>query len=770
MGRRFSIWAVLVLLSLTWSGLAQPISQKPKRIYITLDVSESMAGNKYVMANYASQVISAFAGEDDEVRLYYFGRVQDLNSVLKPFESLDSQKKRTYNEISDLTQFLKDYQPLPRYEDWLFIIGDGDWSMRKGQYDSKTEFDATWSRIKGSPWFGDGRLHVCYLQTGNEVTEHTIFTDSLSALSARPGHSAIDIRKSDDSAESVLGNCLYFANRILGFSIESISIEQAGAKCVSFKSEFPLDRFVLMYQSVSSGKPELASAGFGSETIPLETVQLKGTPSTDPLLGSAGGPVLNGAVWEIRYPEGIPANEEIRVCFNQDVNAADLKLYPYVDVALQMLPFTEAKDSLLRTGPEIFKMSDQEERVVVKIRATDKHGNKFPPPLLQKMDVKFDVEGKEIPAVFSAADTTFQVVLDVPGDTVSYFSTVESPGYFSRITPIQTVLKSADLRPPEQVPLITLPEQSFSPVSFTSILDGNGFGGQVSDSLFLEIASFATFDVQDLDDHLHYPFMGRASFTLNPDGSLAFTHVPQSSWCECAYPDAMRYTVTLRSSQGILYDGKVYEGFRIPVSVPIEKRGWWSRCKYYVIAILCLFAFLLYLLALLKKNRFHKGARLKNSYVTDDSPREVEKSGKSLREPGTLAWMNRWFNPFADERRTISFTRPRTGSLTFYATESKNRIALKAACFNPNAMTIPNYVPSAKKGKVNKNEKISIPSGSQIEFKRVQGGSTTRLGHVKFVNEGKDTEGGFRTIVALLMAGCICLIGLMVYILVKGIL
>lgn len=768
MGRKVCILASLILLSLTWSGLAQPLSQKPKRIYITLDVSESMAGNKYVMANYASQVISAFAGPDDEIRLYYFGQVQELDSVLKPFESLDRQKKRTYNEVSDLTRFLKDYQPLPHYEDWLFIIGDGDWSMKKGQYDSQTEFEATWKKIKASPWFGDGRLRVCYLQTGNDVTEQTVFTDSLSVLSTRPGHPAIDIRKSDDSAESVLENCLYFANRILGFSIESIAIGQAGSRCITFKSEFPLDRFVLMYQSVSSGKPEVASAGFGSVSIPVESILMKGTPSTDPLLGSAGGPLLNGAVWEIQYPAGIPADEEIRVCFNQDVDAANLRLYPYVDVSLQMLPFTEEMDSLLRTGPEVFKISDQEERILVQLRATDKHGNKFPPALMQKMDVKIGVDGEEIPAVFSSADTAFQVLLDMPADTISYFSMVESPGYFSRITPSQTVMKSADLRAPEQVPLITLPEQSFSPVSFASIIDGNGFGGQVSDSLFLEIASFATFDEQDLDDHVHYPFLGKAGFTLSPDGSLSFTHVPKSDWCECAYPDAMQYTVTLRSSQGILYDGKIYEGFRIPVTIPVEKRGWWSRCKFYVIAILCFFAFLLYLLALLKKKRFHRGARLKVSYPTEDSPKEVERSGKPLREPGTWAWINRWFNPFADERRTVSFSRPRTGSLTFYATGSKNRIALKESCFNPKTMTIPNHVPSAQKGKGNKHGRISVSSGSQIEIKQVQGGSTTRLGHLKYVNEGKDTEGGFSTFVALLMTVCIGIMGLLVFILVKG--
>lgn len=767
MKRTLKLSCLLLLFAMAVYGHAQPSAQKPKRIYITLDVSESMAGNKYVMANYAAQIISVFAGEDDAVKLYYFGQAQDLSSVLKPFENLDSRKKRTYNEISDLTRFLHDYRPNPGYEDWLFIIGDGDWSMQKGGYDSKTEFDATWTKIESSTWFGDGRLNVCYLQTSDDTDDQTIFTEKLTALKSAPGHPAIDIRKSDDSAESVLGNCLYFANRILGFSVESITIQQAGSQCVTFQSEFPLDRFVLMYQSVAKGKLDIESVSFGQETVPAGDILLKGNPSTEPLV-KGNGPLLNGAVWEVSYPQGIPANEEIRVCFSQEVKAADLKLYPYVDVSLQMTPYTEAMDTLFPAGPGIFKMSDQEERVLVKLRATDKHGNKFPPSLMQKMDVKLSADGTDFPAAFSPGDTTFQVLLEMPKDTVSYFSRVESSGYFSRITPSQMVLKSADMRPPEQVSLITLPEQSFSDVRFDNLIDGNAFGGQVSDSLFNVLIPFGAFDDQTVADLDDYPYAGKVGLKVNPDGTMEFTHVPNSSWCECAFPDTLHYSVTLRSQEGFLYEGKIYEGFRIPVSVPIEKRGWWARCKFYVFAILLLLAALLYFIALLKKNRFHRGARLKNSYYTEDSPKEVERNGKTLREPGGWAWVNRWFNPFTDEHRTISFSRPRTSSLKFHATPSKNRIALNGSCFNPKTMTIPSYTPSAGKGKVNKHERINVTSGSSIEIKQIQGGSITRLGHLKFVNEGKDDEGGFRFFIGLLIAVCIGLIGLMVFTLIKG--
>ena len=655
--RRFlKLFLVLACLSYFVEVLAQPSAQKPKRIYITLDVSESMAGNKYVMANYAAQIISVFAGEDDAVTLYYFGKSQDLSSILKPFENLDNLKKRTYNEISDLTQFLKDYRPNPRYEDWLFIIGDGDWSMQKGRYDSKTEFDATWAKIEGSPWFGDGRLNVCYLQTSDRIDDTTIFTEKLTTLQATPGHPSIDIRKSDDSAESVLENCLYFANRILGFSVESITIGQAGSKCVTFTSEFPLDRFVLMYQSVAEGKLDIASVSIGGQSIPGENILLKGNPSTEPLIKKKG-PLLNGAVWEVDYPQGIPAGEQIQVCFTQDVSAADLTLYPYVDVLLQMRPFTEAGDTLLVAGPGLFKMSDTEERVLVKLGATDKHGNKFPPPLMQKMDVKLSVDGSEVPVTFSPGDTTFQVLLEMPKDTLSYFSTVESPGYFRRITPNQTVLKSADLRPPEQVPIITLSEQTWNPVTFEFLRNGNSFGGEVSDPLFNELIPFAEFDVQEVEELDHYPYAGGVGFTLNPDGTLSFTHTPDSDWCECAFPESLHYMVTLRSSQGVLHDGKLYEGFRIPVTVPIEKRGWWMRCRNYIILLIGLLVLFIYILMLKRKRRFGKDSAVKAVYY-NRFQEEVDNGYQiPLRDSKLRAWLARWFWP-ANEKRSLYFVSP----------------------------------------------------------------------------------------------------------------
>ena len=752
---------IAFLLTLPFVGQAQTIAQKPKRIYITLDVSGSMDGNKYIMANYAAQTIAVFSNPEDIVNVYYLGKRHGIGSsngykqLQIPFNRHPGQN--TYHEISDLGTFLRDYHPDPKYQDWLFIIGDGDWNYAKALAD----YEATTKKL--SDLFASGQLQVCYLQTGNTLSMDYPFTEFL-LLQSSP---LIEIRRSDTTATSVLSNCTFFANKILGFSNTQVPLQQQGPACVTFRSEFPLDHCVLVYQSDKTNANEVAIASVecGQRRV---NYHVKGNPSTKPLV-QPGNQVLNGVVWELSCPQTIPANEAVKVCFNQDVDVKSLTLYPYVDVTLRMRPFSMVQDTLVRAGAELFKICDKDDHVLVKISATDKHNHKFPPPLMQRMNVKIIAGGKEVTAIYSAEDTTFQAALELSGDTLSYFSKVESPGYFSRVSPPQTVVKSDQVCPPERVPLITLPVQQFNAVTFDALMTGGSLEGVVNDTLFQALAAAGVFD--DKTMHVSNSWMLEDA-GLSVDGlSITITQKPRNGLCECAFPDTLRYEVTLRSTNGILHDGKLYEGIVIPIIVPVDKRGWWERCWMYVVIVLSLIAFVFYLIGLLKKKRFHKGARLKNSYVVEGSPKEVEKSGKPMREPGFGPWLSRWFNPFVDEKTTLKFVRPKTPSMTFTASNSKNKVLLSEASFDSKKMTIPGYTPPPKdiNQKTSIGKPIDIPNGTAIEIKATQGGETTRLGHVKYLVEGKDEKNGYLFFVITLLLGSIAAIGIVLFTLMKSI-
>lgn len=733
--------ALLVLLTIPLCSHAQPSTPKPKRIYITLDVSGSMKGNKYVMANYAAQILTVFRNPEDIVTVYYLGHRhiitggEGYKQLQIPYEKHTGRS--SYHEISDISQFLKDYKPDVHYQDWLFIIGDGDWDYARQKYDDT---------VKAlEHLLSKEQVRVCYLQTGDRLDKDFAFTQFLNDL-----HSdLVDVRRSDTTAVSVLSNCIYFANKILGFSNSSVQLKKKGRTRVTFCSELPLERCLLVYQSGQVASKEVAISSVTCKGRKVGTI-VKGNPTTQPLVAS-GASVVNGIVWEMSSSQAIAANDTVEVCFNQEIDVDKLTLYPFVDVAVRMCPWSVALDTLTEESPNVYQICDQESQVLVKISVTDKYAHKFPPPLMQVMDVKLSVDGNEIPAAYSSADTTFQVTLPMPSDTISYLSMVECPGYFSRVSPRQTVVKAAGVCPPERVPLITLPVQQFSPIVFTTIRDGEAFGGQIVDSLFAAVAPLANFDEQTMEETSETGYFGHVSFSYNQDGTLTFNYVSGSEWCECAFPDTLTYLVTLRSTHGVLCGDRVYEGFVVPVAVPMDHRAWAIRCKLYLVALFVLLLLEIYFLALLKKNRFHKTARLKNSYATEDSRREVEKNGHLLRRPGLGSWFNRWLNPFGPERSSIRFTRPRTGSMTFLASDSKNRVLLTAASFDPKTMSVPNYVPRPATDKKGKNDPISISVGTSIAIKKTQAAATTTLGHLKLVSEGKDDEGGFRGFIAVLM-------------------
>ena len=757
---KIRIVSFLVLLLCAVGVVAQPSLPKPKRIYITMDVSVSMRGNKYVMANYAAQSLTVFSNPQDQICVYYLGKrhplegARDYKKLQIPYGNHNG--RATYFEISDLVQFLKDYQPDSKYQDWLFIIGDGDWNYGS----AKGVFDKTTSKL--SDFISAGSLQVCYLQTGNTLNEEYDFTRFLNEQSS----SVADIRKSDTTAVSVLDNCIYFANKILGFSNSSVQLHQSGSKTITFSSEFPLERCLLVYQSdqMSTGEVRIASAKCHGLQI---SSRVRGNPTTKPLV-SPGAPALNGMVWELESSQTIPANDTVEIRFEQEIDVNRMTLYPYVDVSLRMRPWSVMMDELEEPTPDFFKICDREDSVLVIISATDKLGHKFPPPLMQRMDVVFSVEGNDVEASFSETDTTFRVVIPMPNDTISYLSKVECPGYFHRVSALQTVAKDASVCPPERQPLITLSPQRFSSIDFSTIREGSSFGGQINDTLFNVIAPLGTFDKQTIEETSEFGYFGHVQFTYGSNGTLTFTYTPSSDWCECAFPDTLTYLVTLRSTGGVLYDGKLYDGFIVPVSVPMDHRPWLVRCKIYLIALVALFLALIYFIALLKKNRFHKGARFRNSYCTEDSRKEKETNGKRLRKPGFGPWLSRWLNPFGDERSNISFVRPKTGAMTFVSSNSKNRILMTESSFNPKTMTVPNYTPQPKEKKSKAGPPVSISSGTSIEIKKTIGSETTRLGHLKYVVEGKDDEGGFRLFIGLLMLADVALMAFVAFILLKS--
>ena len=75
-------------------------AEQDKRVFITLDVSGSMQGNKYVLANYTTQMIMTLCGENDEIHLIVYGREKRFS---KKSSSIKTIQKR-YGSLLEMLQ------------------------------------------------------------------------------------------------------------------------------------------------------------------------------------------------------------------------------------------------------------------------------------------------------------------------------------------------------------------------------------------------------------------------------------------------------------------------------------------------------------------------------------------------------------------------------------------------------------------------------------------------------------------------------------------
>jgi hypothetical protein len=762
--KKYCFLLVLALLSI---GLS---AQQAKRVYITLDVSGSMTGDKYSLANYTTQMIVSLCDEADEVHMIVYGVDKCLSDEKNPLKLIQKPMQKIKfgpsafsgnSQFDDIMAFNAIYKPSEDKQDWLFIIGDGIWGTllpNSSELNSYYEPDL----LKYKKIVGDGSLNVCYLQTGHNLNEDNDFTRFSSSLGV------VDIRKSDINPKTIREGCDHFARKILGFSDVSLKVKKSGSKCVSIEAELPIQSFYLVYQdeTVPEKLPEIANITADGQSL---NFKLKGTPTTIPTKSQTEVVDLSGNVWYVTSSNSIPANTKIEVCFDKGIDPNNISIYPLVEnVDFCSFGISPAGGKLKQIDGKTFCISSNEKKAVVRIELNGASKETLPESLLKKTTVVVKANNKDYEAKYK--DGGFECVIDLKDEETQYYAECDCPGYFKRVTPITTIEKG-DCEPEPitqpELPVQELPVMNFDPMTFEALKHDplRFYIHNVGEKDALDPQKF------DISVKVENPYLYEDPKISFDNDTVVLDLRPKGRWCECLFPEEVNFTIISTPKEGAFQEGINYSRMEKPGRVPLIKdRPWFVRCFWVLVTLAALLVFILYLRALLKKNRFHKNARLKNSYVVEDSPQETQKNGKPLRKPGLGAWLNRWFNPFSDEKNTISFSRPKTPTMTFAASESKNKVLLGNG-YDSDKMTIPMYNPQPQdKDKKKKREPIPISAGTSIEIKKTQGGETTRLGHVKYVVEGKDDEGGYRFFIGLLMVLSIVSFVALVIMLLRGIL
>lgn len=745
---RISLFIILLLLTLSFRA------QQPKNVYITLDVSGSMYGNKYALANYTTQMIVTLCDDDDEVHMIVFGEEENLSKkkspldfIQKPVHDLRFGKPKSIDsQFDDIIGFNKIYKPSNKRQDWLFIIGDGEWWTENKEYESDRKCFA--STVES------GKLNVCYLQTGHKLKENNDFTQFVSSLGV------VDIKKSDVTTKTIKDGCDHFARKILGFSEVPLKVKKTDSQSISLRTELPINRFYLVYQDdVKPSKlPKITNVEVNGIALKRD---LKGTPTTTPL--NVGGVNLSGHVYKISGKGVIAANSEINISFDKNIDPKNIFIYPFVEnIEFGSSVFTRTGNQLGNIDANTSTICKDENKATVRIDLSKESVQSLSVALLKRTNVIVKANNKEYPAKYKNGG--FECEIDLIEDETQYYAECDCPGYFKRVTPIAKIVKrecEPDVMETREQPVtnmgsITFEQLKKEELSFT-----------ITDSLTQEALNPNLFDIScEIEDD----FMYEDPQIRVEDGEVHILLSPKGDWCECLFPAGLDVKLISTPKQEAFQEyGKNYYQTIYPFHLEvIKERPWLLRCFCVIVSLISLIILICYLRALLKKNRFHKGARVKNLYYQEDAPKEIEKNGHPLRANGFMAWFNRWLNPFGDEKNTISFVRPKTRAITFYASASKMRILLPINCYDPKTMVVPNYIPQREHNKKKDDNSIGISSGTSIEIKNTQAGETTRLGHIKFIVQGKDDEGGYRLFLSIVLVVAVLAFVALSFLLVKS--
>ena len=724
-----------------------PNTQLSKRVYITLDVSGSMWNNKYVLANYTTQMIVTLCDDDDEVHMIVYGKEKCLSKEKKPLEVIQkpvadlklngyinwSGTPSASSQFDDIIGFNQIYTPSKNKQDWLFIIGDGIWgtTVVPDYANDCATFEKT---VK------EGHLNVCYLQTCESLNEHTDFTQFVDPLGV------VDIGKSDTDPKTIIKGCDHFAKKILGFSEVELKKKKSGSQCISLKAELPITEFVLVYQDQiePSKLPNISNATADGTEL---NVKLKGTPTTIPVKTNPTEATLSGNVWRVKSGKAIPANTEIKVCFDKAIDLDKISIYPIVkNVEFEGTCIAPVDTKLKKLKDNTFSICRDEKTAKVRVELSEDSKDNLPESLLKKTTVVVKANNKEYKADYK--DGGFECEIELLNKETQYYAECDCPGYFKRVTPITTIVKGdcekakKEMTVTERTPL-DLPSMTFQQ------LKDNSIRGRLIDESSKQTLDPEKFHISiEVENEFLYE---KPTIRFDGDTIVLDLH-PKGKWCECLFPDSVKIKVISTPKEGAFDDeGKQYNQTVHPMRFKLEKdRPWLSRCLWVLLTIAGLGLLLFYLWGLLKKNRFKRSAWILEQHLElKGSIRRMTdwKKSKRLRDKSFIAWLNRWFVPFRDERRTLNWPSnvpPEAGPITFVASRSKETVLitrnsitskLKMMGFNPN----------------NTDDKRTLLDMDPISVYN----NRIHEGGLKYDPEGKDDEKYYRILLAVLVAAAI---------------
>lgn len=680
------------LIILVFLSLSKATGQKT--IYITLDISGSMSGQKYDFANYGAQVIAVLNNEE-KVILIVSSEMLGLSpnkyeSIQKTIKDLGKDQSKT--EIADIRKFnnIYDYKKKNQY---IFIIGDGVWEA------SDIIFNKFTNHVEG------GNLNSTFLEIVSSQNETTSFEAFF-----RKGNLGKVYKVT--SSKEIIDAINIITEEITGVSAIPSSVLSHSSSCITFSPEIALKHLKLLYQDNTklAAIPEIESIRIDGKEEKFNNI---GNPSNETFETKKGG-LMSSRIYELS--KIIPVGAKVEICFNKNIDKDKLRIFPFANVELGAFNLSLINGNVSEIDANTSGVCKDNTEADVSFEF-QQSGKSISGKILETAEVNIVSNGKKHKATFQ--NGVFKATIPLTGDTTFYSIESELKGYFRENSGIKKIVKTANCEPKKgtKVENRKIPPMQFGSITLDRLNREGKISGQIADEATGTPINPKYFDIE-LENN--YPLLFKdVRIEFKEGNKFDIIIEPIGYWCDCFMPDSLAIKFTATPKEGQLIDGKQYEGIESSINFSIIKeQSWLARCKWLLLSIIGSLMLMWLLLLLSRKDRFRKGAKIVFSSPSLADLRALNpqyiSTGYNLRKKGLVAWANRWLNPFGSEKRALNFGNINL-SLLFIATKSFKYVCYPKASFDEKKMAHTNYDRDSREPfvKMDENSKLAYQQDKQ---------------------------------------------------------
>ena len=316
---------IVLILAVAVYFISAPAA--PKQVYITVDNSGSMIGYKYMVSAYTAQLITLLnAGNDVTVIMNGVARkIPDTPEDIKSLRIAQPNIKREWgsslfgSQIGDIASFNELFKKNPGRDQWLFVIGDGNWNTNR----FPTVTANFLNLVSNNP------LRIFFVPYGSNEYYPGDFTGVIrKVINARVLNGAT-------SFSNVFNNCIVLIYYLTSTECKLPATNLVDEQTVEVNSVVPAKKYLIFYQDNRDENelPEITATILDTVTMKAE---LLGKPSTFGMQIKNYPNLLSSALWKVENKSRIQSGKPLILKFDRKIEQNKLKVFVFPDKSFNM--------------------------------------------------------------------------------------------------------------------------------------------------------------------------------------------------------------------------------------------------------------------------------------------------------------------------------------------------------------------------------------------------------------------------------------------------